>query len=67
MFEEGTHETLMENNKLYFILQARNVLSRRGSFDIKCRDSKQLLSVYKMLKRHSMATNVLHAASHIDE
>jgi ATP-binding cassette subfamily B (MDR/TAP) protein 1 len=31
LFEEGSHEVLMKNGKLYFVLQARNMLSRRGS------------------------------------
>ncbi len=31
LFEEGPHEALMNNKQVYFELQARSMLSRRGS------------------------------------
>jgi ABC-type multidrug transport system fused ATPase/permease subunit len=33
IFEEGTHETLMRNEKIYFVLQARSMLGQSKAGD----------------------------------
>ncbi len=51
LFEEGSHEELMKKQKAYFVLQARNMLSRKGSMGAGSMNRKASLNAFLMNAR----------------
>jgi ATP-binding cassette subfamily B (MDR/TAP) protein 1 len=57
LFEEGPHESLMNNKQVYFELQARSMLSHRGSIGKGQLNRRANLDLYLKKTRQFIGTN----------